>query len=54
MSNDNSIKPGNEDEEANPVDHTITPSSAEDEEQSEANELERKIAEIERKVADGN
>lgn len=39
--------------DANDVDQTITPSSPQTKEQ-EAEELRRKIAEIERKVADGN
>jgi len=39
--------------DAKGVDHTMTPSSTRTKEQ-EAEELSRKIAEIERKVADGN
>ncbi|KAA0981246.1 hypothetical protein [Pseudomonas sp. ANT_J28] len=41
------------DTDAKGVDETVTPSSTRTKEQ-EAEELSRKIAEIERKVADGN
>ena len=41
------------DTDAKDVDETVTPSSTRTKEQ-EAEELSRKIAEIERKVADGN
>lgn len=41
------------DTDAKDVDETVTPSSTQTQEQ-EAEELSRKIAEIERKVADGN
>jgi hypothetical protein len=41
------------DSDAKDVDQTTTPSSTQTQEQ-EAEELRRKIAEIERKVADGN
>ncbi|MHC8362615.1 hypothetical protein ACYZUA_20410 [Pseudomonas sp. LS2P72] len=41
------------DTDAKSVDHTVTPSPTRTPEQ-EAEELSRKIAEIERKVADGN
>ncbi|MHC8380217.1 hypothetical protein [Pseudomonas sp. LB3P14] len=58
MNNDDSVNDVERDREdrdpdAKGVDETITPSSTRTKEQ-DAEELSRKIAEIERKVADGN
>ncbi|MHC8339848.1 hypothetical protein [Pseudomonas sp. HLT2-19-2] len=58
MNNDDRVNdvekdPEDRDPDAKSVDETITPSSTPTKEQ-DAEELSRKIAEIERKVADGN
>lgn len=53
MNNDDSVNDVESDTTSTPEDQTVPPSSPRTKEQ-EAEELRRKIAEIERKVADGN
>ena len=53
MNNDDSVNDVESDTTSTPKDQTVPPSSPRTKEQ-EAEELGRKIAEIERKVADGN
>jgi hypothetical protein len=53
MNNDDNVNDVESDTTSTPEDRTVPPSSPRTKEQ-EAEELRRKIAEIERKVADGN